>query len=64
MAVVARYSNKVDAYLGALEEALEALGPDETQEVIAEVRGLLAEATAESDEDVAVSGAKRDYPSE
>ncbi len=55
MTTVDRYSSKTDAYLGALEGALEALGPDETREVIAEIRGLLAEAVIDAGEDAALA---------
>ncbi|MDP2400659.1 MAG: hypothetical protein Q8M66_01640 [Actinomycetota bacterium] len=50
--------SEVERYLETLEGALEALGPDETREVVAEVRSLLADATADAhgDEGAAVEG--------
>ena len=43
-------SPNASEYLALLRGALEALGPKETQEVITEIEGLLAEATADGDE--------------
>jgi uncharacterized membrane protein len=50
-----RKPNTTESYLKRLAEELEALGPDETADVIAEVRAHLAEAVAEAGGDEAAA---------
>jgi len=50
-----RTSSEVEAFLGQVGEALEALGPDESREVVAELRALLHEATTEAGGDASAA---------
>ncbi len=58
MATVTNSPTTTEQYVLTLRDALEALGPEETEEVVAEIRGLLADAVADAggDEDAAVVG--------
>lgn len=48
-------SSDVEAFLGQVGEALEALGPDESREVVAELRTLLHDATTEAGGDASAA---------
>lgn len=50
-----RTSSEVEVFLGQLGDALEALGPDEAREAVAEVRALLHDAVSEDASDVAAA---------
>jgi uncharacterized membrane protein len=50
--------NASERYLQQLADGLEALGPAETSEVIAEIRSHLTEATVEANGDVAFALAR------
>jgi hypothetical protein len=56
--MMADKQNDAEAFLEALENALEVLGPDETRDVVAEIRGLIAEASLDvrGDENAALAG--------
>lgn len=58
MTVVTEPTSAIQQYLATLRPELDALGPRESDEVIAEIHGLLAEATADAggDENAAVAG--------
>src|SRR5665647_92992 len=54
--------SQIDRYLKALERGLDALGPDETRDVIAEFRGLLADALVDAGGDESAALARLGSP--